>query len=61
MSLTLTLQCPLHPNYQAKIAPVALCKACRLLFSVRNNTHRVLSVPREERTELDELIVKSVD
>lgn len=61
MSLTLTLQCPLHPNYQAKIAPVALCKACRLLFDVRNNTNRVLSVPRDERTELNELIVKSVD
>lgn len=61
MSFSIVIQCPLHPNYMAKIAPTALCKACRLMFAVRNNTNKVLSVPRDERTDLNEIIVKGVE
>jgi hypothetical protein len=31
------------------------------VFAVRNNTNRVLSVPREERTDLSEIIIKEVE
>ena len=61
MSFSIVIQCPLHPNYMAKMAPAAPCKACKLLFAVRNNTNKVLSVPREERTDLNEIIVKGVE
>lgn len=61
MSFTLTIQCPKHPNYMAKISPSADCAACRLMFAVRNNTNKVLSVPRDERTDLNEIIIKGVE
>lgn len=61
MSFSIVIQCPIHPNYMAKIAPTALCKACRMMFAVRNNTNKVLSVPRDERTDVSEIIVKGVE
>lgn len=61
MSFNIVMQCPLHPAYMAKIQPTAGCKACRLMFAVRNNVNRVVSVPREERTALDEIIVKGAE
>lgn len=60
MSFTITIQCPIHPNYMAKISPSASCKACRLMFSVRNETNKVLSVPRDERTDINEIIIKEL-
>jgi hypothetical protein len=60
MSFTITIQCPKHPNYQAKISPSTDCKMCRLMFAVRNNTNKVLSVPREERTDPDEILIKEL-
>jgi hypothetical protein len=61
MSFSIVIQCPIHPNYMAKIAPSASCKACRMMFAVRNNTNKVLSVPREERTDVNEIIVKAIE
>ncbi len=61
MSFSIVIQCPLHPTYMAKMAPTVGCKACRLMFAVRNNTNRVVSVPREERTDLNEIIVRGVE
>ena len=61
MSFSIVIQCPLHPNYQGKISPTAACKACRMVFAVRNNTNRVLSVPRGERTDVAEIIIKGVE
>lgn len=61
MSFTITIQCPKHPNYQAKISPSADCKCCRLMFAARNNMNRVVSVPREERTDADEIIIRDID
>jgi len=60
MSFIITIECPTHPTYAAKVAPNSLCKCCRLLFDVRNNTHKVLSVPREERTDTDERVIKDI-
>ena len=60
MGFTIVLSCPIHPEYTAKIAPALRCKACRLLFDVRNNAHKALSTPREERRDLDELLFESV-
>jgi hypothetical protein len=45
----------------AKISPSAPCKACRLMFAIRNNTNKVLSVPRDERTDLNEIVVKGIE
>lgn len=61
MSFTITIQCPKHPNYMAKISPSADCKCCRLMFAVRNNTNKALSVPREERTDPAEIVVKCLE
>lgn len=61
MSFSIVLACPLHPTYMAKIAPATVCRACRLMFAVRNNTNKVLSVPRDERTDLNEIIIKGVE
>lgn len=60
VSFTLTIQCPTHPAYQAKAASWNGCKCCNLMFAVRNNTNRVLSVPREERTDANEVIIKEL-
>jgi hypothetical protein len=60
MSFTITIQCPRHPNYMAKISPSADCAPCRLMFAVRNNTNKVLSVPRDERTDTNEIIIKDL-
>jgi hypothetical protein len=61
MSFSIVIQCPIHPTYMAKISPSSACKACRLMFAVRNNTNRVLSVPRDERTDVDEIIIQGVE
>ena len=61
MSFSIVLACPLHPTYMAKIAPTAVCRACRLMFDVRNNTNKVLSVPRDEREDLNEIIIKGIE
>lgn len=61
MSFTLTIQCPRHLNYQGKVRPSTDCKCCGLMFSVRNETHKVLSVPREERTDVNEMIIRSLE
>jgi hypothetical protein len=58
--IKITLLCPTHPAYDAKIRPGNGCKMCRLLFSVRNETHKVISVPFEERTDAAELIIHEV-
>lgn len=60
LSFTIVIQCPKHPGYQAKISPSADCKMCRLMFAVRNNANKVLSVPREERTDPDEILLKEL-
>lgn len=60
MSFTIVIQCPRHPTYLAKVSPSNGCICCRLMFDVRNNTHRVLSVPREERTDANEIIVQGI-
>lgn len=60
MSFTITIQCPKHPNYMAKISPSADCACCRIMFAARNNMNRVLSVPREERTDPDEIVIKEL-
>jgi len=60
MSFTLTIQCPKHPTYMAKIRPSASCRECQLMFVFRNNVHKVLSVPREERTDADEKIIAAI-
>lgn len=60
MSFTITFQCPKHPNYMAKISPSHDCAPCRLMFTVRNNANKILSVPREERTDADDTIVKEL-
>lgn len=60
MSFTLTIQCPKHPNYMAKMSPSADCKCCRLMFAFRNNVNKVLSVPRDERTDADEMLIKEI-
>ena len=59
--ITITFACPLHPKYTAFVRPTTTCKACRLLFDLRNNAHRTLSTPVEERTEIDEIIVRSIE
>jgi len=59
--LTITFNCPTHPKYAATIRPGNGCKLCRLLFDVRNNAQRILSVPRIERTDADELILLRVE
>lgn len=61
MSFIITISCPKHPAYQAKVRPDGDCKTCRLAFLVRNEIHKIISVPREERTDLNELIIRSVD
>ena len=61
MSFTITFQCPLHPTYMAKVAPATSCKACRFMFTVRNAAHKVLSTPRNERRDLEEIIIKGVE
>lgn len=61
MSFAITIQCPVHPNYQGKMQPYNGCKGCRLMFDVRNNTNRMLSVPREERTDINEIVVKGIE
>jgi hypothetical protein len=61
MSFTITIQCPKHPTYQAKTRAYNGCRGCQLMFDVRNNANRMLSVPREERTDLNEILVKSVE
>lgn len=60
MSFAIVIQCPLHPDYNAKRQPDTACKACRLVFAVRNNTNRVLSTPEDERTDLNELIISEI-
>ncbi len=60
MSFSIVIQCPLHPQYAGKIQPATNCKACRLMFDVRNNTNRVLSVPLGERTDVNEIIIKEI-
>jgi len=61
MSFTITIQCPKHPTYQGKVRPGNGCRECGLMFAVRNNTHKVLSVPREERTDTNEIIIKCLE
>lgn len=61
VSFSIVIQCPLHPNYQGKAAPTVGCKGCRLVLSVRNETSKVLSTPREERTDLNEIIIKGIE
>ena len=61
MSFSIVIQCPLHPNYMGKISPTAACKACRMMFAVRNNTNRVLGVPRDERTDVEEIIIRGIE
>ena len=61
MSFTIVIQCPKHPNYMAKISPAAACPLCRLMFSVRNEANKVLSVPRDERTDANEIIIKGIE
>lgn len=61
MSFTIVVACPLHPGYAGKIAPATRCRACALVFATRNETHKVISTPREERTELRELIIAAVE
>lgn len=61
MSFSIIIQCPLHPTYMAKMAPTASCKACHLMFAVRNETNKVLSTPRDERTDVNEIIIKGVE
>lgn len=58
--LTLTLECPTHPKYDGKIRPAVVCGYCKLLFSVRNETHKVLSTPRPERSEAAERLIKEI-
>ena len=60
MSFTLTIQCPKHPTYVAKVRPGNGCRECGLMFSVRNEAHKVLSTPREERTDINEIILAGV-
>lgn len=60
MSFAIVIECPLHPAYNAKRQPDHACKACRLLFTVRNNTNKVLSVPYTERTDLNEIIISEI-
>jgi hypothetical protein len=60
MGFTLTLQCPIHPTYAAKFAPPTRCKACALMFTARNEVNKALSVPVEERTDLNEIIIMGV-
>lgn len=55
------IECPIHPGYTAKIRPAMPCKACRLMFDVRNNANRIASVPRDERDALDEIIVRGTE
>jgi hypothetical protein len=45
----------------AKVAPATSCKACRFMFTVRNAAHKVLSTPRNERRDLEEIIIKGVE
>jgi hypothetical protein len=61
VSFTITIQCPRHPTYQGKYRPATLCVDCLLLFAVRNETHKVLSVPREERTDANERLIKGCE
>ena len=61
MSFSIVLACPLHPTYMAKIAPATVCRACRLMFAVRNNTNKVLSVARDEVTELNEIVFSGIE
>ena len=56
--ITITIECPKHPAYNAKIRPGNGCLGCGLVFDVRNNTRRVISVPLEERTTWNERVVK---
>lgn len=60
MAFSIVFQCPLHPTYMGKMRPTAPCKACRLMFDIRNNTNKVLSVPREERDDLTDIVIKEV-
>ena len=60
MSFSIVIQCPLHPTYVAKVRPATNCRACRLMFDVRNNTNRALSTPLEERTDVNEIIIKEI-
>jgi hypothetical protein len=60
VSLTLIIECPVHIKYTGKISPSIPCRECRLIFAFRNNVHRVLSTPLEERTDSAELIVRGL-
>lgn len=60
MSFTLTIQCPKHPNYMAKVSPSHDCACCRLMFSARNEANKIMSVPREERTDVNEIIMREI-
>lgn len=61
MAFRIIVACPLHPAYTGKIAPATRCRACALVFATRNETHKVISTPREERTEVRELIIVGVE
>jgi hypothetical protein len=60
MSFSIVIECPRHPVYTGKIRPGNGCLGCGLVFTVRNNTHRVISVPLDERTRWDERVVKEI-
>lgn len=60
VSFTLTLQCPRHPAYPGKQRPSTNCKCCLLMFAARNAIHKALSVPREERTDTNEIIIEKL-
>jgi hypothetical protein len=60
MSFTITLRCPRHPTYTAKIRPSTDCACCQLMFVARNTFHKAISVPLEERTDPDEKIMYAI-
>lgn len=57
--ITITLSCPKHPQYKALIRPMN-CDICMAMFQARNEVHRVISVPPEERSEPREQCFKAV-
>ena len=61
MAFHIIVACPLHPAYPGKVAPATRCRACALLFATRNETHKVLSAPREERTEIREILIAGIE
>jgi hypothetical protein len=60
MSFSIVIQCPRHPGYNAKTAPGLSCKFCNLMFAARNEANKVTSTPRDERTAVDEIIIKGI-